>query len=91
MISENDRKKALKKRYEIPFPVLYDTKVYASNIIKNFISQKRIEKLMNYKKGYYDYDKNKFVIPKKDFSIIEKNPKYSYNYEIINLVGYDLI
>lgn len=79
------------KKYDIPFPVLYDTKVYSSDKITNFFTIKETRKLMNYKKGYFNYETNKFDIPKKDFSIIEKNPKMAGDYAIIKEVGYNII
>lgn len=77
--------------YDIPFPVLYDTKIYASSVIRKWLRLKRTETLMNSKKGYYNYETDKFEIPKKDFIIIEKNPKLKFDLEIIKEVGFKII
>lgn len=77
--------------YNIPFPVLYDTKIYSSSVIRKFLKLKRIEVLMASKQGYYNYETDKFEIPKKDFIIIEKNPKLKFILEIIKEIGFKII
>ncbi len=77
--------------YNIPFPVLYDTKIYSSSVIRRWLILKRTEILRVSKKGYYNYDTDKFEIPKKDFAIIEKNPKMKFTLEIIKEVGFKII
>lgn len=84
-------KKNRDDKFKILFPVLYDTKIYESRIIKSFLRGKRIEILRSYKKGYYNYETNKFEISAKDFRIIEKNPKLAFDLEIIKELGFTII
>lgn len=67
-----------KDRFNIPFPVLYDTAIYTDGILK---AEKR---------GYYNYTTDKFDIPKREFMEIEKNPKFCDDLKIIKGVGFNI-
>jgi hypothetical protein len=79
------------EKYSIPFPVLYDTRIYSSNNICTFFRRKRVETLMASKKGYFNYETNKFEIPEKDWMKITKNPKLKFDKETIEKVGFKII
>ena len=61
------------------FPVLYDVETRAGS---------KDGKAVKSKKGFYDYQRNVFALPKKVFEKIEKD--YPLDLEIINMVGYEI-
>lgn len=80
-----------KRKPEITFPVLWDTKLYKTYWIGTLFARKRVEILLESKKGYFNYDTNKFEIPEKDFAAITNNPRLRHDFEIIKQVGYKVI
>lgn len=58
------------------FPVLYD------------VSTVQNGKIVKSKRGFYDYEKNIFVLPKKVFDKIKES--HSLDFKIINMVGYEI-
>lgn len=58
------------------FPVLYDVStVQGGKVVKS-------------KKGFYDYERNIFVLPKKVFEKIKES--HPLDYDVINMVGYEI-
>lgn len=59
------------------FPVLYDvTTVVGDKVIKS-------------KRGFYNYDKDIFVLPKRVFQKIKEN--HPLDFEVVSMVGYEVV
>lgn len=75
------------KKYPIPFPVLFDTEFALIHHEKDGLRRE----IVNFKKGYFNYDTNQFEIPAKDWKVITKNPKLLKEKNIIEEVGYRIV
>jgi hypothetical protein len=80
-----------KKASEIPYPCLWDTTVYTSLSIVSWFTTRRLERKKEFQKGWFNYDTNSFEVPKKDWDILNKNPKFATDLAIIKNIGYSII
>lgn len=79
------------KNIKINKPPLYDTSIYQSWHFYGFFKKWEKKDLIEYHKGLFDYDENKFFLTQKQFDAISKNPKRSFDFDAIKTTGYKII
>lgn len=76
------------KKPNINKPPLYDTYIYKSLNFYGLFTKWENRQLMEYHKGLYGYDKNKFSLTSKQLNSITNNPRRSFDLQTIKDVGY---